>query len=127
MATQIRKKKPVIVAESNFLSARLMMASLQNVGFSLVVARNGDEVVRLIAAYRCELLILNMNIGRPSGLELLRLLKVRQETIPIMVITAVGQAELKAAAGAMGVRAFFDLPFVPEDLCQRVTEIVGAP
>lgn len=122
---QQRKPKPIVVAESNFLTGRLILSALQSAGHSAVVARSGDEVLRLIDQHQPEVLVLNMNLARPSGLELLRTLQQRQVKVKILAATAVGQAELKASAGTLGVSGFFEFPFSPTELSERVGQLIG--
>lgn len=119
------KKRPVIIGENNFLTGRLLVASLQVAGHPAIVARDGDEVIKLLDQYRPELLMLNMNLGRPSGLELLRILHQKNGSLKILATSAPGQAEMRAAAASLGVSAFFEIPFLPEEIRESVRMLVG--
>jgi len=114
---------PVVVAESNFLTARLFAATLQGSGRPVVIGRFGDEVIRLIERHQARVVVLSMNLARPSGLELLRMMQQRGLNIRVLAAIGLGQSELKAAAGALGVGSFFELPFSPESLVARVAEL----
>jgi DNA-binding NtrC family response regulator len=127
MASTNPTRRPILIAETNFVTARLLLASLQAAGHPAVVARSGDEVLKFIDKYRPELLVLNMNLGRPSGLELLRTLHQRDSMIKVLAATGAGQAEMKAAASSLGVKAFFEFPFVPADFARRVAEMLSGP
>lgn len=126
MATSKKSAKPVVIAESNFLTGRLMVASLQAGGHPAVVARDGDAVLKLLEMYDPDILVINMNLGRPSGIELLRTLQLRQAKLKILAAIVPGQAELKAAAGSLGVAGFFEFPFSPQDLNQRIERLIEA-
>lgn len=119
------RSKTVIVAESNFLTARLIMASLQARGLPATFARDGDGVFRLLDKHDVVLLVLNMNLGRPSGSQLLRTLQMRYPKLKVLAITSAGQAELKSAADALGASTLIELPFSPTDLCDRVQRMIG--
>jgi len=128
MASTNPNRRPVLIAESNFVTARLLLASLQAAGHVAVVARSGDEVLKLIDKHKPDLLVLNMNLGRPSGLELLRTLHQRDSMLKVLAATGAGQAEMKASASSLGVHDFFEFPFSPPDLARRVTEMIsGTP
>lgn len=116
---------PVVVAESNFLTARLIAATLQGTGQTTAVGRFGDEVLRLIERHKATVLVLNMNLARPSGLEFLRMLQQRDIKLRILAAVAAGQPELRAAATSLGVSDFFEIPFNPEDLAARVAALTG--
>lgn len=122
-----QKKRPIVIGESNFLTGRLLVSSLQMAGHPAVVGRDGDDVLKLLDMYRPHILILNLNLSRPSGLELLRLLHQKNATVKILATTAPGQAELRAAAASLGVAAFFEIPFLPEEIQQSVTRLNGGP
>ncbi|HET7712840.1 MAG TPA: response regulator [Thermoanaerobaculia bacterium] len=124
MSTTKKSSKPVVIAESNYLTGRLMVASLQAGGHPAVVGRDGDAIMKLLEMYDPDVLVINMNLGRPSGLELLRTLQQRQAKLKILAAMVPGQAELKAAAGALGVAGFFEVPFSPQDLTQRIEKLI---
>lgn len=125
MNTSNGKKRPIVIGESNFLTGRLLVASLQTAGHPAVVGRDGDDVLKLLDMYRPEILILNMNLSRPSGLELLRVLHQRNATVKILATTAPGQAEMRAAAASLGVAAFFEIPFLPDEIRETVERLNG--
>ena len=70
--------------------------------------------------------VVNMNLNRPNGLELLRALYHTNKGLKILSITSPGQSEMKAAANAMGVDGFLELPFAPAEFAQRVKQILEA-
>lgn len=117
--------KPIIVAETNFLTARLLVASLQSAGHSAIAARDGDDVLKLLEMYSSDVLLLNMNLSRPSGMELLRTLQQKHAKLKILASTAHGQSDLKAAASSLGVRGFYELPFVPAELNEQVRQLIA--
>lgn len=119
-----KNAKPIIVAESNFLTGRLLVASLQAAGHTAIVARDGDDVLKLLEMYSPDVLLLNMNLSRPSGVELLRTLQNREPQLKILASTAAGQSELKASAKSLGVKGFFELPFNPSEIASQVQQLI---
>ncbi len=118
------KRRPIVVAESSFLTGRLLVASLQAAGRPAVVGRDGDSVLRLLDTHAPDLLILNINLARPNGIELLRTIKQRKQNLTILAATAPGQAEVRAAAGALGVSEFMEYPFSPAELNDQVARLL---
>src|SRR5687767_12932288 len=117
-----KKQKPIIIAESNFLTGRLLAATLQSSGYMAIVAPYGEDVMKLLDMYSPDVLLLNMNLSRPSGVELLRTLQTRDPHLKILASTAAGQSELKASATSLGVRGFFEMPFSPDELTAQVQQ-----
>jgi DNA-binding response OmpR family regulator len=120
-----KKQKPIIIAESNFLTGRLLAATLQSSGYMAIVAPYGEDVMKLLDMYSPDVLLLNMNLSRPSGVELLRTLQTRDPHLKILASTAAGQSELKASATSLGVRGFFEMPFCPDELTAQVHQLIA--
>lgn len=117
-------ERPVIIAENNFLTSQLLAETLKLIGRESVIRRDGDGVLAVLEQRGASLLILNMNLGRPGGMELLRTLKQRHPALRILASTSPGQSELKSAAGALGVRSFFEHPFSPPEIAETVKKII---
>jgi|GEM_PF-3432536 len=126
MKIPIKKtQSPIVIAEDNFVTARLLASSLQAAGRTTVIARDGDEVVALIKKHSPDLLLLNMNLTRPSGVELLRTLQLHQSRMRVLALTTPGQADVRSAASSLGVAGFFEVPFYPAELGERVRILLG--
>ena len=119
---------PILVIEDDFLKARLLVASLQTyLGTRQVhVARDGDQAFRIIRDYDPNVILLNMNLSRPSGVEFLRLLyhnRSGTNGIQIVAMTQRGQGDLKNAASTLGARHFVESPYAPAELSSKIIEI----
>lgn len=116
----VKREPPVVVGEDNFLTARLLAAVLQNEGRTVVIARDGEEVLRNVEKHKPRLLVLNMNLCRPSGMEVLRVLQPHREKLQIIAFTAPGQGDLRTAASTLGAGVFFEMPFYPAELADKI-------
>lgn len=119
------KESPILVIENDFLKARLLVAALQtHIGTRKIhVARDGDQAFRMIRAFGPDVILLNMNLSRPSGVEFLRLLfQNRREMngLEIVALTQQGQGDLRSVASTMGVKHFVESPYAPKELTARV-------
>jgi DNA-binding response OmpR family regulator len=121
-----KRGRTVVVAEDNFVTARLVIASLQQAGHAAVAARDGDEILRVIEKHRPGLIVLNMNLTRPSGSEVLRVLKSRGATTRVVAMTSAGQADLRIAALSLGADALVQTPFYPAELAEQVRRLLAA-
>ena len=122
----MQKHPPVVIAESDYLVGRLFIASLQAAGQVAAIGEDGEAVLKLIEKHSPSVVVVNMNLSRPNGLELLRSLYHTNKDLKILSITSPGQSEMKAAANAMGVDGFLELPFAPAEFAQRVKQILEA-
>lgn len=123
MAIAGRRARPtIIVGESSFVTARLLIASLQAGGWSAVAGTTGEDVVSLLEKHATDVLVLNLNLMQPSGIELLRILQSRR--LKILVATSAGHADLRAVATSLGVSGFVEFPFVPSDFTTQLRELL---
>lgn len=116
----------VVVAEDNFLTSHLIVATLEKAGYRAVAGRDGDEVWRLVDKHRPRLLIVNLNLSRPSGMELLRSIRKEHAQLRAIAFLAPSQADLRALAAGFGAEAFFESPFDPAALVAEVERLTGA-
>ncbi|MDX1583908.1 MAG: response regulator [Thermoanaerobaculia bacterium] len=127
MRTSTPEEYPVLVIENDFLKARLLVAALQtHLGTRQIhVARDGDQAFQMIRAHDPNVILLNMNLSRPSGVEFLRLLKQNRREmngLEIVALTQQGQGDLRSVASAMGVRHFVESPYAPKELSSTIVE-----
>ena len=115
----------VVVAEDNFLTSRLLVASLEKAGYQAESGRDGDSVARLVEKHHPRVLIINLNLSRPSGIELLRSLRPHARGMRVVAFLAPGQADLKPQAVSLGADVFFEPPFEPDVLVSEVTRLMG--
>lgn len=120
-----RSKPTVVVGESNFVTARLLVASLQAGGWSAVAGTTGEDVVSLLEKHATNVLVLNLHLVQPSGIELLRILQSRR--LRILAATSAGHADLRPVAASLGVSGFFELPFVPTEFTTQLRHLLEPP
>lgn len=114
----------VVVAEDDFLTSHLIVATLAKAGYHAEAARDGDGVSRLVEMHRPRVLVINLNLSRPSGMELLRSLRPHGTGMRVVAFLAPGQADMKPQAVALGADAFFEPPFEPDELVREVARLM---
>lgn len=113
------------MAEGDFLTGVVLVSSIEAIGRTAVIARDGDALLSLIEKHSPELVIFDMNFARPGALQMLRTL--RQRATPVLATLRIGQAKLRAAARALGVSSFLEMPFAPGELRERIESAARVP
>lgn len=116
---------PILIVEENYLSARLLAEAFTAAGHLCITAHNVDDAIEKATENSPGMMLINLNSARPSGVELVRALRSNGVMAPIMGITQNGQADLRSAASAVGVRTFLETPFDPSDLNGRSGWVTG--
>lgn len=100
----------------------LVKYNLHRAGYSVLIAEDGASALESATASRPDLIILDIMLPRMNGYEVCRNLKNMPETagIPILMLTAKGQAEDRINGLEIGADDFVGKPFSPRELVLRV-------
>lgn len=85
-------------------------------------AKNGAEALRLIDSRKIDLMLLDIRIPRPDGLEILELLRNRAAPTKVLIITAYDHFEIMQAAIQLRADGFLLKPVRTEALLKSVTD-----
>ena len=98
---------------------KLLRMGLASQGYDVLDAPSGKAALELLAD-RPDLVILDLGLPDVDGLELLRTLRQRQESLPIVVLSTRGDEAGKVAALDLGADDYVTKPFGTEELLARV-------
>ncbi|MBR2766269.1 MAG: EAL domain-containing protein [Blautia sp.] len=123
---QIQRPQLVMIVDDHEINRDAIGAILED-DYELLFAENGKEALDLMQKHATELSIVLLDLMMPvmSGFEVLAFIQKDEllRTIPVIVLTAEKQAELKALQ--MGAADFITKPFdMPEVILARVGRII---
>jgi CheY-like chemotaxis protein len=84
--------KRVLFAEDDRFLRRAGEAALQRCGLCVIVATDGDEALTLARQERPDLVLLDMQMPKRSGIEVLRELRAQPETQDLRVLVLSGSS-----------------------------------
>jgi CheY-like chemotaxis protein len=112
------KTRPILVVDDDAALRELVSDVLEDAGYVVEVAADGEEALRVIADLPPRLLILDIQMPRVDGPALARELRSRLRDLPVIVMTARPHPEREAdrcnAVAALGK------PFDANDLVRMV-------
>lgn len=105
---------------------KLVEFTLKAKGFQVTPAGDGQEALELMAKEKFDAVILDINMPRMDGLELLQRMKGDDAfaSIPVVMLTTEGQDEDKDKAVALGATAYIVKPFKPTQLLGLIEKIL---
>jgi DNA-binding NtrC family response regulator len=110
----------VLVVDDQARARRALAAELEDAGFQVLEAGDGEEAWDCFQNERPDLVITDMVMPRADGLELLSRVRSRSET-PVLIFTAYGSVESAVSALKGGAQEFVVSPDVEvEDLVEFV-------
>lgn len=113
----------VLVVDDNDAIQKLVSVNLQIRGYAVDVAGSGEEALNLFKAGDYDLLILDLVLPGLGGLEVCT--RIRQQSeVPIIVLSAREDEELKVQALDAGADDYVTKPFSHEELLARVRAVM---
>lgn len=102
----------ILVAEDTEVVSHLMIRLLEDAGYEVALARDGQECLERVAAFQPELLILDLMMPKVHGMEVLRRLRAEDATaeLGVVVCTAKAFKTEHVAAAELGAFAFLPKP-----------------
>ncbi len=115
----IVEDEPNIVESLSFI--------LRRAGFDVDTVTDGAEALDRVRRQAFQALVLDIMLPGMNGLDVLKAIRSDQalSSLPVVVLTAKGQANDRRTAEALGASAFITKPFANADVVERVTRLAG--
>jgi CheY-like chemotaxis protein len=120
-ASYTRPLRVLIVDDDEDLRV-LARKALARSGHTVLEADSGEEGLHLVEIHQPELILLDLNMPGMDGFEVLRRLRLSESggSIPVIVLTALGDEENARSSFQYGATDFLSKPFTPPQLDARV-------
>ena len=119
--------KRILIADDSVNTRGILRFMLQNQGFELVEAENGEEALAKAASSRPDLIVLDGMMPKLSGFDACRYLKEDPKTkdIPVILLTAVPQTgPTRDWAKEAPADKFMAKPFQMKDLLAAIESML---
>jgi len=109
----------ILVVEDDHTIARAIKEYLESQGFEVITAPTGQDALILFPSVRPVLVILDLNLPKLSGLDVLQ--KIRKDSwVPILIVTARTEEADRVIGLEMGADDYITKPFSLRELAARV-------
>lgn len=106
----------ILIVDDEVHVATMLAESVQLQGHEAIVARSGEEGLALLAQHRPDAVFLDIVMPRLSGLEVLRQIRERVKTLPVIIITGHASPAQIEEAKRLGATDCIEKPFVLNQL-----------
>lgn len=110
----------ILIAEDDSILADGLSRSLRYEGYAVDVVHDGVSADSALQLQNFDLLILDLDLPRKKGLDVLRAIRQRQDGIPILILTASDTIELRVQGLDLGADDYMSKPFALSELEARV-------
>lgn len=110
----------ILIVEDEPRIALVLSKGLVNRGFETCVVDQGKSAIHLIESSTFDLMLLDLNLPDQSGLSVLRAVRERGETLPIILLTVYDDLPHKLQGLTGGADDYLTKPFHLEELVARI-------
>jgi two-component system, OmpR family, alkaline phosphatase synthesis response regulator PhoP len=114
----------ILVVEDDDAIATGLALNLKLAGHASVIARDGDEALHQAESEDFSLILLDINLPRKNGLEVLTALRAADNVVPVIVLSARDGEFDKVAALRIGADDYVTKPFALAELLARIDAVL---
>jgi two-component system cell cycle response regulator DivK len=117
----------ILHVEDNPSNRMIIRDLMQSRGYRVVEVMDGEEALAAAARDRPDIILMDIQLPRISGLEAARRIKAREELrhIPIVALTSFALSGDDKKAFAAGCDGYLAKPYKPRELLKMVQELLA--
>ena len=121
-------KARILVADDEPHIRRILQFLLEQEGFEVHMAADGEEAWKAVASFQPDLVLLDVMMPRMDGFAVLEIIRAGFETarLPVILLTAKGEEQDKVKGLAGGANDYIVKPFNHDELLLRVSNLLEA-
>jgi DNA-binding response OmpR family regulator len=113
----------ILVVDDEPIVREVVCRYLERESFTTLQAGDGDEALRLLRAEEIDLVVLDVMLPGPDGLELCRWIRARSD-LPVIMLTGRGEVTDRIVGLELGADDYLTKPFSPRELTVRVRTVL---
>ncbi len=116
----IAEDEPSILESLDFI--------LRRAGWSIVSVTDGEAVLSTLRREPPRLVVLDVMLPKRSGFDVLKQIRTDDmlRTLPVLILTAKGQAKDRRTAVELGADGFVTKPYANAEVIDEVRRLIGA-
>ncbi len=118
------EKQHILVVDDEPNIVQLARLYLERDGFKVSAAGNGRKALDLVGSLHPDLVVLDVMLPQVDGFEVCRRLRVEDNTVPIIMVTARDDDIDKILGLELGADDYLTKPFNPRELVARVHAVL---
>lgn len=120
----ILSKESILIVEDEEKIVRLLEIELEYEGYETGKALDGMEAFEMFLSQKWDLILLDIMLPGMSGIELLRRIRGKNSSVPIILLTAKDSIEDKVSGLDLGASDYITKPFRMEELLARIRAVL---
>jgi two-component system, OmpR family, response regulator len=114
----------ILIVEDDLVLADGLKNSLLQSGYAIDLTNNGADADNILIYEPFDLLVLDLDLPKLNGFEVLKRLRARGSQIPVLILTAKDNTDDRVKGLDLGADDYLSKPFVLAELEARVRALV---
>src|SRR5476651_1247685 len=115
----------LLLAEDEMALAHIVRESLEVQNFEVILCANGEQALQKYIETKPDILALDVMMPKMDGFELAKKIREKDQTTPIIFLTARSQPKDVVAGFESGANDYLKKPFSVEELIVRVKVLLS--
>ena len=117
----------ILVVDDNEMNRDLLTRRLERQGYQVTTAVDGQEALDVLSRQESSLVLLDIMLPVINGYQVLEQMKADQKSrhIPVIITTALDEADGKAKCIELGADDYLTKPFNPVTLKSRISDCLA--
>jgi len=124
----IGKKEIIMLVEDEQMLLELLKSVLEEEGYPVVTAANGEEAVEIFRQIKNEigLVLTDMGLPKLGGWEMFEKLRVIDPDVKVILASGFVDQEMRTDMINRGAKDFVQKPYVPNAILKRIREVLDS-
>jgi len=115
----------ILLAEDEPALGQIIKESLETRHFKVLLCENGEKAFEVYISEKPELLVLDVMMPKKDGFTLAKEIRIEDDTIPIIFLTAKSQTQDVVEGFTIGGNDYLKKPFSMEELIVRINNLLN--
>lgn len=114
----------MLVVDDEHSIVTLLKYNLEQAGYSIEVAQDGEEALEKVDAVKPDIVVLDLMLPKKDGIEVCKTIRANKNAVPILMLTAKDDAFDRVLGLELGADDYMTKPFSPREVVARVKAIL---
>lgn len=114
----------LLLVEDERKLSQVLAKGLKKLSYTVDRAFDGEEALELFSVYGYDLMVLDLNLPKIDGWEVLRQIRQQDRQVKVLILSAKNQVEDKIAGLDLGANDYLEKPFDFLELAARIRNLL---
>lgn len=114
----------LLLVEDERKLSQVLAKGLKKLSYAVDQAFDGEEALELFSVYGYDLVVLDLNLPKIDGWEVLRQIRQQDRQVKVLILSAKNQVEDKIAGLDLGANDYLENPFDFLELAARIRNLL---